>query len=367
MISRRTWLLGAGLTGCRRRRGSGFPGYALIASPQARSVAAVDLTAFALAGQIPLQSPPDSLAAHPSGAAVWALSQETGTVCELDVAGRRPGRRLAVGRSALGMRPAPAGDSLWVLCREPAQLACIKLPEFRRTARIGLPGEPRDFDLSPDGRRAAVSLTSGAVVFVELEVGRSGRPVEFGRRAGIVRFRSDGKLLLAGNADQPALSLLEAPSGEVIVHLPLAMHPENFCFKADGGQLFLTGPGADAVAIVYPYRTEVAETVLAGRAPARMAVSSAPDYLFVANPTTGDVSILEIESRRVIALAAVGPGVGAITITPDNQYALALNERSGTMAVIRIASIVARRTRVAPLFTVVPVGPRPVAVAVCRS
>jgi len=360
-------LLAAPLAACRRRRGSGFPGYALIAGPEARSVAAVDLTAFALAGHIPLESPPDSLAVHPARTAVWALSHDAGALYELDVARLRPGRRLGLARSALGMRLAPDGESLWVLCRNPGQLARVELPQFRQIARISLPGEPRDFDLSPDGRRAAVSLASGAVVFVELEAGRAQRPREFGRRAGIVRFRSDGKLLLAANTDQAGLSLLEAPSGELIVHLPLAMRPEHFCFKADGGQLFLTGPGVDAVAIVYPYRTEVAETVLAGRSPARMAVSSAPDYLFVANPSSGDVSILEIETRRVIALAAVGPGVGAIAVTPDNQYALALNERSGTMAVVRIASIVARRTRVAPLFTVVPVGPRPAAVAVCRG
>ena len=62
--------------------------------------------------------------------------------------------------------------------------------------------------------------------------------------------------------------------------------------------------GADAVAVVYPYRTEVAETVLAGRAPANLAASAGPDYLFVANPPTGDVTMLDIESRRARLVAA---------------------------------------------------------------
>lgn len=367
LIRRRTLLLGATLAGCRRRRGTGFPGYALVASPEARAVAVVYLTNFGLAGQIRLPASPGLVLAHPTRPAAWCLSQEAGTLYELDPSRLASPRALRVARSALAMRRTPDAAALWVLCRDPRQLVCVDAKSFQCLARIPLPAEPLDFDLSPDGRTAAVSLAqSGAVLFGDLTSGRAGPPHQFGRRAATVRFRSDGKLLMAANADQSALSILEAPGGGVVVHLPLAMRPEHFCFNSDGGQLFLTGPGADAVAVVFPYRTEVAETLLAGRSPSHMAVSAAPEYLFVASPAAGDVAVLEIETRRVIALAPVGEGAGPLAVTPDNQYLLALNRRTGAMAVIRIAAIVARRTRVAPLFTVVPVGPRPAALAVCR-
>jgi YVTN family beta-propeller protein len=162
------------------------------------------------------------------------------------------------------------------------------------------------------------------------------------------------------------VSVLEALTGRVVLHLPLAVRPEYFCFKADGGQLFVTGQGMDAVVVIYPYSTEVAATLLAGRAPGAMAVSTSPDqeYLFVANPQSGDVTILDIELHRVIAVASVGQDPGFITMTPDNQYALVLNRRSGNMAVIRIAAIVPSRARSAPLFTMIPVGSRPVSAAV---
>lgn len=305
--------------------------------------------------------------AHPSMPLAWALAADAGLVCELDLARLRAGRQLRVARAALGMRLDPAAEMLWVLCREPAQLAGIHLERFERVVRIGLPADPLDFDLALYGGRAAVSLASGAVCFVGLTDARAGAPVFFGRRAGVVRFRSDGRLLLAGNSDQTALSILEVPSGEVVVHLPLAVLPERFCFKTDGGQLFLTGSGADAVVIVYPYRTEVAETVLAGRSPAEMAVSRQPEYLFVASPPTGDVNILEIETRRVVAAAPVGEGVGPLAVTPDNQYVLALNRRAGALAVVRIPANVSRRRRLASLVTVVPVGPQPESLAVCHA
>ena len=61
----------------------------------------------------------------------------------------------------------------------------------------------------------------------------------------------------------------------VIANLPLAVRPDNLCFNEDGGQLFITGEGRDAVVVIFPYYVpQVAETVLAGHAPAAMAASS---------------------------------------------------------------------------------------------
>jgi YVTN family beta-propeller protein len=162
------------------------------------------------------------------------------------------------------------------------------------------------------------------------------------------------------------LSILQVPTGRVVVNLPLAVSPDWFCFGADSGQLFVTGAGMDAVVVVYPYWTEVAETILAGRAPGAMAeaVGADRDYLFVANPQSGEVTIVDIETHRVIAVVSVGQGPGFIAITPDRQYALVLNCVSGDMAVIRIEAIAATRAKSAPLFTMIPVGSKPVSAAV---
>ena len=77
-------------------------------------------------------------------------------------------------------------------------------------------------------------------------------------------------------------------------------------------------------------------------------------------------------TRRVLAVLTVGEEPGFIAITPDSQYALVLNHRSGDLAVIRIAAIsqrrneAERRSRTAPLFTLIPVGSGPVSAAVRR-
>ena len=363
MITRRALLLApaAALAGCRRRKGTGFEGYAFVANQEGQALAAVDLTTFTLARHIRLEGRPSAVVAREP--AVYALTPETGTVHEISAPDLAFRRRSKVARSAVSMRLAPGG-ALWVLCREPRQLVRLRPDTLGVAAQIRLPLEPVDFDLSPDGEWAAVSFgESGAVALAHLTQGRCQAPVSLGQPLGAARFRFDGKLLLVANMGERRLSILEAPTGRLLVHLPLAVRPENLCFKSDGGQLFITGAGMDAVAIVYPYSTEIAETVLAGKTPGAMAASAS--YLFVANPPTRDVTILDIETRRAIAVAAVGDDPGFITLTPDEQYALVLNRRSGDMAVIRLATITATRARSAPLFTMIPVGSQPVSAAVC--
>ena len=83
-----------------------------------------------------------------------------------------------------------------------------------------------------------------------------------------------------------------------------------------------------------------------------------------------DQIILDVETRKLVAVVQVGQEPGQILVTPDQEYALVLNEKSGDLAVIRILSLTVdpdgrtRRYRSAPLFTLIPVGERPVGAAV---
>jgi len=73
----------------------------------------------------------------------------------------------------------------------------------------------------------------------------------------------------------------------------------------------------------------------------------------------------------VVAVTPVGKGPSYITITPDDQYALVLNQVSGDMAVIRIPNVTRavaqqRRWKKGPLFMLIPVGSKPVSAAIVQ-
>jgi YVTN family beta-propeller protein len=365
-LDRRSFaMLAAGAaSACGRKKAERFPGYAFVANSGGAAVAVVDLSAFAVVRHIRLDGGPAALAADRRRAVVYALVPETGSVDEIRVDGLALSRRLRIAEQAFSMRLAPSGERLWLLARRPPRLVAIDTESFRLIRRIDLAAPPLDFDIAPEGARAAVSLGGAGLALVDLTKEAPPRPVRPSASCGPVRYRSDGRIVLVGDPAERLLTVLEASQGRTVVKLPLALAPAHLCFKDDGGQLFITGPGMDAVVTVYPYRTEVGSTTLAGRAPGFLAVSSDPDYLFVANPATSDVTVLDIETQRVVAVVTVGKEPSFITVTPDNEYALVLNRASGDMAVIRIATLSGRRRRFAPLFTMIPVGSRPVAAEV---
>lgn len=359
--------LAGAVTACRSTRAVPFPGFAYIANYDAHTVAVVDLSAFSVKKQIHLDEAPSALTLHPSKNLVYALTPVSGTVWEIDGTTFAISRQVKVAPSAAGMQIAsPNGPpGLWVLGED--GLKRLALDTLKISDQIGLSAQPDAFDLSMWGELAAVSYGStGSVVLVDLAKRHAGPQIRLSESIGAIRFRSDGKMLIVADLAGRTLVLVDAPSGRLVSRLPLAVRPDHFCFSADQGQLFVTGEGRDAVVVVYPYNVpEVAETSLAGRAPGAMAASK--NYLFVTNPTTGDVSIFNVANRKTIAIAAVGSEPSYVAITPDDQYALILNQASGDVAVIRIPGIKAERTgkdKTASLFTMIPVGSKPVAAVI---
>ena len=99
---------------------------------------------------------------------------------------------------------------------------------------------------------------------------------------------------------------------------------------------------------------------------------SGPSYLMVANRETNGITVLDIIDYKLVAIVSVGQGPSQIVMTPapERQYVLVLNETSGDLAVIRTRALATtpngaqRRLKSAPLFTLIPVGERPVSAAV---
>jgi len=336
-------------------------------------VAAVDLTVFAVARHIRLEGSPTAVAANPRTGRVYALTPANGLIHEIRSENLSFSRRVQVANSALAFRLSPDGRFLYVLCNSPKRLARVELGSMRMDWQLPLAADPIDFDLAHDGETLAISYgPQQAISFIDLPKGRGDALIQTSGDIGMVRFRNDSKHLIAANLTGPMLSFYEVASRKLIVHLPLALRPDHLCFNADGGQLFVTGEGMDAVVVVYPYYTpQIAETVLAGHHPGAMAASIGPSdgYLFVSNEQSGDVSILDIHTRRLLAITPVGTQPGFVTITPDDKYALVLNQKSGDMAVIRIANITRtvneqRRWKKGALFMLIPVGSKPVSAAI---
>ena len=371
-ISRRSLLLApAGILACGRRKATGLRAFCFVANQESHSVAVVDLARFRVRKQIPLDAAPAAVLTHSRRGKAFVLAPEAGTVYEIDVSSLAVTRRARAGNQAAGMQMSPKNDALWLLYRDPASLVELPLDTLRPNRRIRLAAPAGNFDLSRDNQAAVIGTPDGSIVLASLSRGAIDRTIVAGAEPTLVRYRWDGKHLLVGSRSDRSVTIFDVPTGRVVVRLPLPLEPRNFCLSSDNGQLFVSGDGMDAVVIIFPSSTEVDQTILAGHTPDAMAVTSKnPLYLLVANPGSNSVTVLDIETRKLVAVVQVGQQPRFILMTPDDEYALVLNQESGDLAMIRTLSLSVapdgstRRFKSAPLFTLIPVGEKPVSAAV---
>jgi YVTN family beta-propeller protein len=353
-------LAGVLASACSRKRASRYQGWLFVASGSEKEIAVADLASFRRVAAISLPCAADQL--FQSGKRVFALCRDAQAIVEIDVENFRlagkialPGKPLAV-RLVADANNADVNAAI-VLTDEPPSLLKVDLASRRVTARLPLPGSPGDLDLNGNDlneNRAAITLPGrNAILRVSLPQ-MTAAATDVGVPCNAVRFRRDGKTILAGAGAAREIISIDAQSGKLLTRLPLPLSPTRFCFNDDGGQMFVTGKGEDALAIVSPFQNEVDQTILAGRTPSAMAVSARRNLLFVTNPESGDLTILDIDTRGVSASIHVGENPGEVLLTPDGEYALVVDQRSGNVSVVRITTVLDHKVKTKPLFTVFP-------------
>jgi YVTN family beta-propeller protein len=374
-LTRREWLAaGAGALGgvaaaCGPKTTPRYQGYALVANRDGRTLGVIDLSRFQLLKEVPLAMAPETVLAAPDRARAFVFSSTAPFFHVADLESMQLKSRVNLKGSFIRARVSADQRLLWVAVRDPNLLLSFDTSTGERKSRVSLPAAVDDMDLFADQVGLAAS-TARTVVRCDSKTGQLTSSPVLKAVPGLLRWRPDGKVLLIANTEDRSMTAVDSRTMQPMVDLQLPLAPSQLCFNNDGGQLFVTGEGMDAVAIVSPYQTEVNETVLAGRMPGAMAVTSAgPAYLFISNTDAAEVTVINIDNRRVIAQIPVGQRPGPILLTPDNEYALILNEQSGDVAVIRLlnirdADLNSRRSRTAPLFTMIPIGARPVSAAI---
>jgi YVTN family beta-propeller protein len=356
------------VAGCRPRRGTGVDSYAFVAAAGSSALAVVDLANFSVARQIPLGVRPTQVVSDARRKLVYVMGE--GGPAGLTVVDARKlevKQRCWLAEKPQRMRLSGDGRDLYILDAGAQLFKSFNLEKMAHDRQIRLDGPPVDFDVSPDGHWACISLHSGAAVIVDLAHWRVAGEAQVGGEPEAVAIRHDSRQAFVANRSERLVSVIDLASGKLVAQLRLNARPEALRFKPDGGELFVSGGDSSAVIILSAYRDEIDEPMLAGVEPRDMAITRDNHLLFVSNSAANTVSVLNIDDRRPLASVPVGEKPDRVALTPDDQYALVLNRGSGDMAVIRVAAVTrggGRTQPFQPLFTMIRVGSEPVDLAV---
>ncbi len=282
------------------------------------------------------------------------LCHEGAALIEISLSELKIAARINLGGKPVAARVMAGGKSALLALSEPGSLAVLDLETRKVGYRMALAGDAGDLDTTE--KTAAVTLPSKkSLVRIRLAEWKTAGVTETGAECRNVLFRKDGRTILAGAPASREVVTVDAGTGTLLARLPIAIAPARFCFNPDGGQMFVTGAGGDVVAIVSPYQNEVGETMLAGRTPAAMAVVERKNLLCVTNEESGDLTILDIDTRRLSAsMVHVGETPGEVLVTPDGEYALVVDRKTGSVSVVRLVTVLDKKVKTKPLFTVFP-------------
>ena len=329
-------------------------------------MATINLANFQWAGTVDLPSPPTQLVR--AGDTVFAVCPEISAIVPMDVASGKAGSPIRLPGSPSSILIYKDPNRAIVISQSASHAYHLDLKARRVTAKAQFSAVPAGYDLSETS--LAVALPGAqSVQFLDATSLTTILTSPVGVSAATLRFRLDGRSILVGAAKGRQIATVHAASGKILSRLSVPISPERFCFNADGGQMFVSGAGVDVVSIVNTYQNEVDQTILAGRTPRAMVATERlsngqPALLLVANQDSGDVTMIDIETRGLAASVHVGQQPGSLLITPDHQFALSLNRQSGDVSVIRLKTVLDHKNKTKPLFTVVAVGAEPVSAVI---
>lgn len=329
-----------GVASCSRKRAPRYRAWLFTASAAEKAVVVADLASFRRSGSIPLGAVPDQVLS--ARGKLFAVCGENQTVVRIDPLERTITERIIVGGKIAAAALTTAGDYLAVAIAQPASVAVIDTNSLKIVHRTSLPGIPRAI-AAGDGQ-VAVTLVPDKVMRVSVPGGESlGLSALGAGPLSAVSYRKDGQTVFVAAPDSRQIVSLDAESGAVLARLPVPIRPARFCVDGTGGQVFVTGADRDPQLVIFsPYQNQIDQTLYAGRALYGMAVAPVRNLLFLSNPDAGDVTIIDIERRRIAGWIRTGGNPREILIAhsadpaAEEDYAFVVDGDSGDVSVIHI-------------------------------
>ncbi len=380
-------------SGCRR---SHFPDvtedyreYAYVTSGGNGTVSVLDLVNMRQDRVLQVGTNPTGITANPVRNEVYVVNTGTaggnGTLSVIDAVTNRVVSTIPLHREPYTISIDSKGERGYIANAGSNAVSVLDLKAHQQVATVGTGEQPGLARISPDGRTLLVSNRgSGSVSIYDVTSGLRDAPrlrATFDQCPGATDIaiipldstQSSNKAFIAcsGGDSVMALSLAVPPTSweakqdlslardHILARLRVGKSPVQFAVKPDGGELFVSNFDSGTISEISTWTNEVGGTYHIGTQPVRGLVSQDNSTLWVSNFGADSLSIYSIDDGRIAGGVRTGAGPDAMAMSADEHLMLAADARSGDVAVIRT------RDRNGPeLFTMLPAGPKPNAIAV---
>jgi YVTN family beta-propeller protein len=259
----------------------------------------------------------------------------------------------------------PTGERGYVANSGSNNVSVLDLRSHREIAAIGTGETPATVRITPDGKALVVTNRAGnSVSIIDVHTGkvRSIFPGCMGANDASI-LPNSSKVFVACSASHfvMAIALANAEHGDqLLTMLLVGQTPVHLALKPDGGEIFVSNFNSNTISEISTWTNDVGGAYLIGAHPSRGIVSKDNSLLYVGNFNGGSIDIYSIEDGKRVGFVHAGDGPDALAFSAAGHLLFAVNAGSGDVSVIRTQT----RSQMPSLFTMLPAGPQPNAIAI---
>ncbi|MGH9481142.1 MAG: YncE family protein, partial [Terriglobales bacterium] len=258
------------------------------------AVVAVDPVRWQVLARRKLEATPVALTLDPQEQKVYVIATDNagaGRLLVLDAGSLAVRQRAGVGRDPAALTLGIHGTSLLVASRGDASVAQLSLPSLTPQWRTQVSAPPRQLLVLPFGHKA---------------------------------------FALCGNM----VAVLDTSTGGLLTYLPAGPAAQSMVLKPDGGELYVSSADGTVSAIATG-TNEVVAAMAAGLGAGGLSVAPDGSVLYVGNAQAATVSVINLESRKTVAVVRVGEQPGRMALSRDHRLLFVADSGSNDLAVVR--------------------------------
>jgi len=373
------------LCGCTRNHFPRYPAnfreYAYVTNGGSNTVSVLDLVNLRQDRVLAVGQEPTGVAANPVRNEVYVVNSGTaygnGSVSVIDATKNRVVATIPVHRRPFFINIDAEGRRGYVANSGSNNVSVIDLEKRREVGVIGVGEAPGLAKISPDGASLVVTNRAGGSVSIVDPIKMRVRAVFSGcpeaTDAVILPDSSKAFIACSGGHQVMAIGLARPANPDEFEHtdrllafLDVGKTPLQLAMKPDGGEIFVSNFDSDSISEIATGTNEVGGAYLVGAHPSCGIVSADNSLLWISNFNADSIGVYSIDDGTLIKPSVrVGSGPDALAFSSDGFLLLAVDARSGDVSVVRTQSYASNGSiRIGTLFTMLPAGKHPNAIAV---
>ena len=305
-----------------------------------------------------------SIGITPDGTTVFVVNPDSGSVSAIDTASETKLDELVVGRDPRILAVGPDGHRLYVTSQASATLTILDVQQFSTLATLRVGPEPYGVVADPTGHLVYVAA-SGAdrIDVVDTELAQVVDTIPVHPRPKGLALSADGTRLYVTHFLSGAVSVIDLESRSVRAVITtglesnvaqrIVLHPATNRAYLPHIRSNVSNPHPLFDTTLFPVvsvidlatdqhlpreRLELSVVDRPVNLPFDLALSSDGQRAHIVYLGSGDMSVIDLASRQVLAHLEVGDGPRGIVLTPDDRTAYVANSLSDDVSVVDLST-----------------------------